>query len=224
MNARQLTEVIARRIEPVMRRVRTVVARGSIRQTDDGRASQRAQVQTFREVLRDDVEVLGQWGVVTRPKRGAQCVVLSLNGDPDHPVVVATDDPDHRHGGLEEGETRIHNAAGQTITIKADGTVEIVSPMTHATGDHQVDGNQEVQGDATVKGGGDIQKSLTVGQDASVTGNVACANLSAAGSVSDEEGTLAEVRDLLDELIEAYNQHSHTDSDGGSTGPPSHTV
>ena len=103
---------------------RGIVARAAVRSTNDQGATQTATIETHRHVERSDVEILGQFGVSSRPPAGGEMVALSVGGDQGDLVGLPVQAPGNRLGGLKEGETAVHNHKGDRIHFKADGTVE----------------------------------------------------------------------------------------------------
>lgn len=103
---------------------RGIVSRSAVRSTNDKGATQTATVETHRHVERSDVEILGQFGVSSRPPAGGEMVVLAVGGDQGDLVGLPVQAPGNRLGGLQEGETAVHNHKGDRIHFKADGTVE----------------------------------------------------------------------------------------------------
>ena len=103
---------------------RGIVARAAVRTTNDKGATQTATVETHRHVDRSDVEILGQFGVSSRPPAGGEMVVLAVGGDQGDLVGLPVQAPGNRMGGLKEGEVAIHNLKGDRVHVKADGSVE----------------------------------------------------------------------------------------------------
>lgn len=66
-----------------------------------------------------------RFGYSSRPPRGSQGLAVALNGNPDQTFVVHVEHPDHRPTDLEEGESKVYDANGQFVHLKADGTVVI---------------------------------------------------------------------------------------------------
>lgn len=103
---------------------RGIVTRAAVRSTNDAGATQTATVETHRHVERTDVEILGQFGVSSRPPAGGEMVVMAVGGDQGDLVGLPVQAPSNRLGGLEEGESALHNHKGDRVHVKADGTVE----------------------------------------------------------------------------------------------------
>jgi phage gp45-like len=106
---------------------RGIVARSAVRSTNDKGASQTATVETHRHVERTDVEVLQQFGITSRTPSGGEMVVLAVGGDQGDLVGLPAAAPQHRMGGLKEGEVAIHNLKGDRTHYKADGSIESTS-------------------------------------------------------------------------------------------------
>lgn len=106
---------------------RGIVERSAVRSTNDNGASQTATVETYRHVERTDVEVIQQFGITSRTPAGGEMVVLAVGGDQGDLVGLPAAAPQHRMGGLKEGEVAIHNLKGDRTHYKADGSIESTS-------------------------------------------------------------------------------------------------
>lgn len=188
-------ESLARLLAPLLARVKTLAQRGVVRSTDDAKKAQELVVAVLAGETLSRVERFAHFGFTSRPRAGAEVVVLCLGGNRDHPIVVADEDRRSRPAGdLAEGEAGLYSVDGggaikARITLRADGSVEVLAPgAVIVTGDAQVSGDLDAGG-----------------------------NVTAGGDVADSVGTLAALRN-------AYNVHTHPDPQGGSTGPPTPTV
>ena len=100
------------RIDPALkalsRRVKLAVGRAVLQLVDDARKLQSVQVVGLRGEVLDEVERFQQYGFTSHPHPKAECVVLSVGGMRQHPIVIAIDDRRYRLIGLEEGEVGIY--------------------------------------------------------------------------------------------------------------------
>lgn len=167
-------------IAPLARRVVNMVARGTMKASDDSARIQTVQMGVLRGEVRDRCERFQQFGFTGRPlppdgDGAAEAVVVFVGGNRDHPLVIALDDRRHRKTGLQEGESAVYNAGGEYIHLKMDGTIEVVArtavtvtapevtvtastkvtldtPVVEATGDMTVAGNVTAGGSVTAAG------------------------------------------------------------------------
>lgn len=106
-------------VQPLQRRIMLMIARGIIKSVK----GQQAQVELLEGEIRDGVDFVQQFGFASRPKPGAEAVVVFVGGNRDHGVVLGTNDPRGRPS-LEPGEAAMWTA-DVVVKIKADKTVEI---------------------------------------------------------------------------------------------------
>lgn len=119
--------------------LRLIIGRGRITRTAWGKSPRSVQVRMPDGAVLDGVHVIGQAGVISRPRAGAEVVVVCAGGDRSHPIVIGTLDREHPGPDLEEGEAAIFAAGGAIIHCKLDGTVAI-------TGDVRVTGSVIAEG------------------------------------------------------------------------------
>lgn len=146
-------EDIRKFVAPLNRRIMLMVARASIKIAKDSSA----QVLIGDEEVRDEVDRMQEYGFASRPKSGADALVLFLGGNRDHGVVVATSDKKGRPP-LEEGEVAMWTP-DVVIKIKADKSVEIsgagkiIFPCDlEVTGDVKVSGDVKLPSGITLAG------------------------------------------------------------------------
>ena len=170
----------------------------SILATRDDAPVKALQVKLSPLETRDNVPLVQQYGFSSRPKPGANAVVLFLKGDRSQGVTIATTDQRYvLH--LSEGEAALHTDEGDHVYLKrgrkidvlAGAEVDVTAPQVnivastqcHITGPTLVTGNMTVTGDV-----------------------IGMQNIRAVQDVTDRNlahGSLATLRD-------AYNAHTHT--------------
>ena len=106
----EFARVFRRLIRPLESRVKLMIGRAVLHVLDDDRKLQAVQVQAFAGEVLDNVERFQQYGFSGSPHPGAECVLLSLGGMRQHPIVVAIDDRRFRPSGLSEGEVVIYTS------------------------------------------------------------------------------------------------------------------
>lgn len=69
----------------------------------------------------EDREAFQQYGLATRPKEGAECLILKQG---ENFLMIASDDRRYRIA-LEEGEVALYTDEGDKIHMKRTGVIEI---------------------------------------------------------------------------------------------------
>jgi phage gp45-like len=127
-------------IEPVLAKIRLMVGRCVILASKYKDGELNADIELIAGEKRRGVEFMQQFGFSSRPKGDVEGIALFIGGSRDNGVVIATrgECPD-----LKEGEVRVHSPFGSSITLKDDGTVELVtnSKKFRFVGDIEATGN-----------------------------------------------------------------------------------
>lgn len=140
-----------RLLEPIRNRVRLIVARALITATQDGEGGISLELNLGGGEVRDELELVQQYGVSSRPTAGSQVVTLFLGGSRDAGVVISTKGMGASMSfSLKEGEVALHTDEGdsvhlkrgrvvaittETLEITASTAVKIDSPKVEATGE-----------------------------------------------------------------------------------------
>lgn len=151
--------------------LRGLAVRAVVQGIADAGEVQTVVVETHDGVVRSDVEVLGQFGLSSVPPEGAIAVLLALGGDQGDMVALPLPCPSARFGGLQPGETVLHDAAGNRMHFRNGGLVEVHASTSMTVA---VDGTQLVVEAGRVRIVGDLEVT---------------------GQVSDAAGSMQEMRD-----------------------------
>lgn len=208
-------------LEFLQRKVALMITKTILVSLNDSGAIQKMVLEGFKYDRRSNVDRYQEFGFSSNPPAGSEVIMLSLGGSRSHNIGIASENRDVRPTGLEEGESILYNAFGDYVKIKADGTIEVKAstkvlidcPMVQMTGDLEVDGNIQAQGNIISVGGNisAVAGNVSAGGNVSATGTV----LGSAG-VSDGAGSIAGFRT-------AYNSHTHSET-GTTTSTPTPTV
>lgn len=191
----ELSRAIAKHLNPLLRRLRTIATRGVVKLVDPATMLQELQVAALGDELLDKIEHWESYGFTSSPHEGAEALLLSLGGDRDHTVAVNVADRRYRIKGLESGEVALYTDEGDVIHFKRGNHI-YVDAMTKVT----------------VKAPNvDVVASTEILLD---TPLVRCTgNIEAAGDITDHTCSVQSVRDT-------YNGHTHPGDSGGTTGSP----
>ena len=103
-----IAKVIEHALKPLRRRVLLMVGRAVLNLVNDTLKLQALQVTALNEEVIDDAERFQQYGFTSHPHAGAECVVLSVGGIRQHPIIIAVEDRRYRVVGLETGEVCLY--------------------------------------------------------------------------------------------------------------------
>lgn len=148
---------------PWSRRIMTMVRRLTVSGSNDALGLQRLQIETLAGVTQDGVERVQNYGFTSRPKKGAEGVVLYLGGNSDHGVVIAVDDMRYRVK-VEEGEVAIYTDEGDKIHFKRGNKIDITTGTLtiNASAKVNVNGATEVNVNT-------VKATVTASGDATIT-------------------------------------------------------
>lgn len=137
-------------MEPLHKRVRLMIFRGVINLVNDGLKEQGLQVSLMGGETLDEVERYQEYGFSSVPHSGCECIGLSLGGNRNHGIVIATGDRRYRLKGLKGGEVALYTDEGDyiklgrnriievettTLLVKASDKVRMETPLLEVTGE-----------------------------------------------------------------------------------------
>lgn len=158
MNTSQTTA-----LEKIWRRLQMALGVGRITTGNDSGLVQMHQVKLTGNDVRDNTARVVEYGFTSMPKPGCQALLIFVAGDRSNGVIVGTNDETARLKNLEPGEVAIYDDQGQTIwikrggieidgagkpilihntptiTMKADTSITLDTPLVHHTGNSTVD-------------------------------------------------------------------------------------
>lgn len=158
---------MAKLFQPYAQRIGNMIARGKVLVINSTSKMQSLQIGLLAGERKDRVEHFEPFGFTSKPLAGAEHVTLFLDGDRSHGITVVVADRRYRLTTLVDGEAALHDAFGNKVHLKADGTLEVMasasvqinSPQVTITGNLQVNGT--ITGATDVVGGGKSLKGHT---------------------------------------------------------------
>lgn len=195
--------MIAKALDQLWQRCRSIVTRGLVTLIDDAKLAQALQLRLLGGDVASNVERFQNYGFSSVPKaagadgRGAEAIVLALNGSRDHLVAIVVEDRRYRPVNLQPGESIQYDDIGQFIHLTRNGIV--------------------------INGGGNPVSFTNTPQvvidcDLEVHGGIhATGDVVADGDVSDASGTAQTLADMRT----TFNSHFHTYAGlSGNTSTP----
>ena len=139
-------------LKEIARRAYNTVTRGTIRKVDDTHLMQLVDMDGVWGERMTGIERMQQYGFVSNVQpdktesssptalspgagsgsqragqgKAAECVVVFVNGDRSHPVVIQVDDRRYRLKGLQSGELALYDDQQQQVHITRNGIVASV--------------------------------------------------------------------------------------------------
>lgn len=109
-------------LEPIRIRLRMMVGRAIVSLIDDTKNMQIVQLSLMKDEIKDRVERVQNYGFTSRPRIGAEAVVLFIGGNRDQGLVIAADDSRYRIKNLPEGGVAMYDWRGNVVKMtQADG-------------------------------------------------------------------------------------------------------
>ena len=222
MDFKGMTEFFTRATAPMRRKINLMVSRAVISAIKDSKNTQFLQVSALSDEVLDDVERFSEFGFSSNPPSGTEAVLLSVGGNREHSIIVATNHRASRFKNLASGEsvlytndgTHIHLKKGGEIEIKTSTKVFVDAPDVEFTGNALVKGNLTVEGAIIGQTTAVITGLITGGGVATTAGG----SVVSAGNVTGGGTDLATIKSV-------FNTHTHKENDiNGQTNGPSGTV
>jgi phage baseplate assembly protein V len=188
-----MIDLINKLTEDVRQRARLMVGRAILAAVNDSGAIQTAQADCLADETHADVERVQEYGFTSVPLPGAEAVLVFQGGNRDHGLIIAVDDRRYRLKGLQGGEVALYTDEGDSIILKRGRIVQIVAGV-----------QAEV-----------ITPLITI--KASTKVRMETPLLEVTGDIKDKCDTTGKT---MDGMRSIYNNHTHTDPQGGIVSIP----
>lgn len=120
-------------IAPIKTRIKMMISRAIVNLVDDKTAIQLLQISILKDETKSGVERIQNFGFSSNPKKGAESVVVFVNGNRDHALVIAVDDSRYRIKNLPEGASVHYDWDGNYIKLSKEVGIEINAPNEKVT-------------------------------------------------------------------------------------------
>jgi phage baseplate assembly protein V len=120
-------KAIGMMIEPLRRRISSLVGRAIIEAVTDSGDLQTLKITTVTGETLEGLQRVGTYGLASVPQAGAEAVILSLGGNREHSIVIACEDRRYRLKGLADGEVALYSDEGDKIILKRGNKIEITT-------------------------------------------------------------------------------------------------
>lgn len=231
----QLENILARAMQPMKNRLLLLIGRAIIKAVNDGKPIQEVQISALAGESLDRIQRMQEFGFTSNPPAGTDAIMVSLGGNRENSVIIATDNRQLRIKNLASGETAVYTDDGTFIHLKKAGNIRVKAAtkvlvetaLAEFTGNVKILGNLEVVGTSLLTGIVTTMNNILVGINAIVTGIV-----QAAGFTGPSGGPLSTTVDIttsgnvsgggtdLATVKSTFNAHTHPET-GTTTGATS---
>lgn len=92
--------------------------------TDSSAKVQMLQLQALKSESLDGAEYFQHFGFTSNPPPGCMAIVLPLNGETSHSIVIATEHGAYRFKELAPGEVALYTPEGASVVLKQGKVIE----------------------------------------------------------------------------------------------------
>lgn len=138
MRVEDVVKIIRQVIRPIKNKVLLTIGRGILLAAKDDKEIQQVQITLLADEVKDQVESMGHFGFSSNAPKGSDIVMVSVGGNRDHGIVIATEHRDHRFKGLAEGDCVLYNKNGKYIHLNGDNIDALVSKIKIQNDSHEM--------------------------------------------------------------------------------------
>lgn len=206
-----------RLLDPLRRRIATLVGRAVLHAVNANPDCQTLQVVILADEPQVDVEHMEPYGYTSNPPAGAEGVILNVAGQRGAAVGLNFGNRSFRIAGLKSGEVAIYTDEGDKIVLKRDRNIEVTT--LHLTINAQEDAtvNTKLYTVNASEGTKYNTPSYALGGDGGCEANID-ANMGINGNIN-QDGSHSSTGDQVAAGI-SQTSHTHTGDSGGITGAP----
>ncbi len=113
-------------LNPLKRRIMNMVVRAKVSAVDASKKLPKLRVTMLSGEDATGIEYFQHYGFASKPKPGAEAIIIFVGGNRDHGLAIAAEEREKRLQDLEAGEVALyHPDTGSFIKMKDGGGVEI---------------------------------------------------------------------------------------------------
>jgi len=134
----KIVRIFNQLIGPLKRSVLLMIGRGVLTALDSSKDIQLAQLTLLADETKDKTEFFQHFGFTSRPPAETDIVMLSVGGNRDHGVIIASENRSLRLKGLDDGDSAMYNKNGKFIKLKADDLDALVEKVIINNSSHEL--------------------------------------------------------------------------------------
>lgn len=206
-----------RLLDPLRRRMATLIGRAVLHAVNAAPGCQTLQVMILADEAQTDVEHMEPYGYTSNPPAGAEGVILNVAGQRGAAVALNFGNRNFRIAGLKSGEVAIYTDEGDKIVLKRDRNIEVETLHLKITAQEDVTVNTKTYSVNASAGVNYNTPSFSLGGEGGCKANLN-ANLVITGNTS-QQGSVTTSGDQVAGGI-SQTGHTHPGDSGGTTGAP----
>lgn len=138
MRVDDVIKIISKVIAPLKRKILLSVAHGLIEATKDDGPIQLVQATFLADETKNDVRKMHHFGFSSNAPAGSELIAVSVAGNREAAVIIASENREFRHKGLDEGDAIIYNKNGKLIHLKGDNIEALCSKIKIENDSHEL--------------------------------------------------------------------------------------
>ncbi len=124
--SRNLQSALGKISRKLQAKVRGIVRRGVVSNSDSSGAGQTLQTKLLADDVADGVEHFEPYGFTSHPPAGAEGLVFAVGGERAHAVGINFGSRGDRLTDLEQGEVAMYHPSGSSIVLRNTGAIEVL--------------------------------------------------------------------------------------------------
>ena len=123
MKVDDLRKFITSMVAPLKRKVNLMVSRAVVASIKDSGGLQLMQLKLLADEVTDDAENFQEFGFISKPPAGSEAIALSVGGNREHIVIVATNNRAGREFAqalIDDGDSIFFNNSQKYLMLKGN--------------------------------------------------------------------------------------------------------
>ena len=120
MRPSDLVKFLNKGMAPLKRKILLMIGRGIMLSVKDSEKIQQSQASFYKDEIKGDIEVFNSFGFTSNPPKDTECIMLSVGGNREHGVIIATENRELRLKDLPPGASAQYNKNGKYIKLLDD--------------------------------------------------------------------------------------------------------
>jgi len=138
MRIEDVIKIAKKVIDPIRRKTLLMIGHGIIEAAKDGGPLQAIQATFLADETKDDVRKMHHFGFSSNPPVGSECIAVSVGGNRESSVVIASEHRDFRFKNLAPGDCVFYNKNGKFIHLKGGNAEMLVSKIKIDNGSNEL--------------------------------------------------------------------------------------
>ena len=125
-------------VGPIKRSVLLMIGRGVLMAVDSSKNIQLTTVKLLADETKDKIEMMQHFGFSSNPPANSDIIFLSIGGNRDHGIVIASESRQHRLKNIAPGDSAIYNQSGKHLWLKGNNLEGLVDKLKIENASHEL--------------------------------------------------------------------------------------